>query len=158
MLAAMVHVADHQNQVRSMLDVTPDRDGRFDLVFSVNALFHVRAYDRVLPQLRSLVRPGGWAVLVDIVSGARTGAASPLRHRWWGGQDALRTLARRRSLADGWTVLRLRQHPAWMLHTRTNHPLTRPEFHRRYREAFPGAEFTDTIDRFVCALRWQAPG
>lgn len=144
-------------QVRSMLDVTPDGDGQFDLVFSVNALFHVRDHDWVLPHVRSLVRPGGWVVLVDIVSGSPRGAASPLRHRWWGVQDARRTLARRRSAADAWAVLRLRQHPVWMQHARTNHPLTRPEFHRRYREAFPGAEFTDTIDPFACALRWQAP-
>jgi SAM-dependent methyltransferase len=70
-------------QVRSMLDLTPDRDGRFDLVFSVNALFHTGDPDRVLPHVRSLVRPGGWAVLVDIVSGrptnrGRTAGLAPL--------------------------------------------------------------------------------
>jgi SAM-dependent methyltransferase len=141
-------------QVRSMLEVTPDRDGAFDLVFSVNALFHVAAQDGLLAHVRSLVRPGGWVILVDIVS---RGPRALLVHRLWGVQDAARTLARRRSLADAWTVLRLRQHPVWMRHARANHPLTRPEFHRRYAAAFPGATFTDTIDPFVCAVRWQAP-
>ena len=75
--------------------------------------------------------------------------------RWWGVTDAARTLARRRSLADSWTVMRLRQHRVWMRHARLNHPLTRPEFHRRYAAAFPGAVFADDLDRFVCAMRWR---
>ena len=143
---------------RSLLDVTPDTDGRFDLVFSVNTIFHLRDHDRVLPHVRSLVAPGGWAVLVDIVSpGSGARPHSQLRHRWYGVGDAVRTLRRGRSPADAWLVLRLRQHPVWMEHARTSRPLTRPEFHRRYGEVFPGADFTDSIDPFVCALRWQAP-
>ena len=31
------------------------------------------------------------------------------------------------------------------------------EFHRRYGQAFPGTEITDSLDPFVCALRWRAP-
>lgn len=139
----------------SLLDVTPAVDGPFDVVLSVNTLFHLfRSYepDKVLDHVRSLVAPGGWAVLVDIVS---PGPRSPWRHRWWGVEDAARTWARRRSAADAWTVLRLRQHPVWMRHARTNHPLTRDEFHRRYSAAFPGARFVDDIDPFVCAVQWQ---
>jgi SAM-dependent methyltransferase len=143
---------------RSLLDVTPETDGRFDLVLSVNTIFHLRDHDRVLPHVRSLVAPGGWAVLVDIVSPeAAARRHSDLRHRAYGVADAVRTLRRRRSLADAWLVLRLRQHPVWMQHARTNRPLTRAEFHRRYGEVFPGATFTDSLDPFVCALRWQAP-
>ncbi len=54
-------------------------------------------------------------------------------------------------------MLRLRQHPVWMRHAATNRPLTRAQFHARYGAAFPGARFTDSLDPFVCALRWQAP-
>jgi SAM-dependent methyltransferase len=142
-------------EVRSLLDVSPHIDGRFDVVLSVNALFHLfreHACDDVLRHVRTLVAPGGVAVIVDIVS---PGPRAPLVHRWWGVTDAARTLTRRRSLADSWTVLRLRQHPVWMRHARLNHPLTRPEFHRRYATWFPGAEFDDGLDRFVCALRWR---
>ena len=53
------------------------------------------------------------------------------------------------------TVLRLRLHPVWMHHARTNQPLTWPDFHSRYDAVFPGAEYTDNIDRFVCALVWR---
>jgi 2-polyprenyl-3-methyl-5-hydroxy-6-metoxy-1,4-benzoquinol methylase len=142
---------------RGMLDVTPATDGRFDLVLSVNAIFHLRDHDRVLPHVRDLVAPGGWAVLVDIVSPDGGRARTPLMHRWYGVGDAVRTGRRRRSLADAWTVFRLRQHKVWMQHAATNRPLTRADFHARYGDVFPGCEFTDSIDPFVCAIRWQKP-
>jgi hypothetical protein len=44
-----------------------------------------------------------------------------------------------------------------MQHAATNQPLTRAGFHAGYGAAFPGAEFTDSIDPFVCAIRWQKP-
>src|SRR5918999_515443 len=97
-----------------LLDVTPERDGRFDVVLSVNALFNLfREHDPddVFRHVRSLVAPGGTAVIVDVVS-ARSDSA--LRHRWWGIEDAARTLGRHRSAAAAWTVIRLRQHPVWM--------------------------------------------
>ena len=144
-------------RVGSLLDVSPDRDGRFDIVLSVNTLFHLFAEhdaDAVLQHVRSLVAPGGAAVIVDIVTpGPR---AVPV-HRWWGFTDAVRTLVRRRSASDAWTVFRLRQHPVWMRHARTNQPLTRPHFHSRYAALFTGATFIDTIDPFVCALVWRDP-
>ena len=142
---------------RSMLEVAPDTDGRFDLVFSVNAIFHLRDHETVLPHVRDLVAPGGWAVLVDIVSPPGGRARSPLMHRWYGVADAARTLVRRRSARDAWLVLRLRQHRVWMEHAATNRPLTRSQFHELYGAVFEGAEFTDSIDPFVCALRWQRP-
>ncbi len=136
---------------------TPATDGRFDLVFSVNTIFHLRDHDGGLPHLRDLVAPGGWAVLVDIVSPAGERARSPLRHRWYGVREAGRTLRRRRSVADAWLVMRLRQHKVWMRHAATNRPLTREGFHAAYGAAFPRCEFTDSIDGFVCAIRWQRP-
>jgi SAM-dependent methyltransferase len=142
---------------RSLLDVTTARDGLFDLVVSVNTLFHLHGehgVDPVLAHVRSLVAPGGRALLVDVVS---PGPRSPLHHRWWGVTDAARTLGRGRSVADAWAVFRLRQHPTWMRHARTNHPLTRPRFHDAYSRHFPGAIFTDDLDPFTCAASWQAP-
>jgi 2-polyprenyl-3-methyl-5-hydroxy-6-metoxy-1,4-benzoquinol methylase len=140
-----------------LLDLTPERDGRFDVVLSVNALFNLfRDHDPadVLRHVRSLVAPGGTAVLVDVVS-ARS--PSTLRHRWWGVEDAARTLGRSRSAAAAWAVLRLRQHPVWLRHALTNRSLTRAAFHSQCSAVFPGARFTDHLDRFVCAMRWRAP-
>ncbi|WP_305783148.1 class I SAM-dependent methyltransferase [Symbioplanes lichenis] len=144
-------------RIGSLLDVSPDEDGRFDVVLSVNTLFHLFAQhdvEVVLRHVRSLVAPGGTAVIVDIVS---PGPRALLMHRWWGLTDAVRTLRRRRSISDAWTVLRLRQHPVWMRHARLNQPLTRPDFHRRYAGVFAGAEFADTVDPFACALVWRDP-
>src|SRR5918999_67103 len=75
----------------SLLDVSPERDGRFDVVLSVNTLFHLfREHDRddVLRHVRSLVAPGGSAVIVDVVS---PGSRWAWRHRWWGTGEAVRT-------------------------------------------------------------------
>jgi SAM-dependent methyltransferase len=139
----------------SLLDVSADTDGPFDLVFSVNTLFHLFAKhdpDRVLRHVRSLVAPGGCAVVVDIIS---AGPQFMLYLRWTGLRDAARTLVRRRSLPDAWSVLRLRQHPVWMQHARANQPLTRPDFHHSYSTVFPGAQFTDDISPIVCAIHWH---
>lgn len=137
-----------------LLDVAPGSDGLFDVVLSVNALFNLfrdHEPDAVLGHVRSLVAPGGTAVIVDVVS-ARS--RSMLRHRWWGVEDAARTLGRCRSAAAAWSVLRLRQHPVWLRHAHTNRSLTRAAFHERWSALFPGARFDDGLDRFVCAVRW----
>lgn len=144
-------------ELRSLLDVTPGRDGLFDLVLSVNTLFHLYARqspDDVVRHVRSLVAPGGLALLIDVVS---PGHRSTLHHRWWGLADAARTLRRRRSLPDAWAVFALRQHPVWMLHARTNHPLSRQRFHDVLADQFPGVRFTDDLDPFSCAASWHAP-
>ena len=54
-------------------------------------------------------------------------------------------------------AFRLRQHRVWMQHAAANRPLTRDGFHAAYGAVFPGCEFTDSIDPFVCAIRWQKP-
>jgi 2-polyprenyl-3-methyl-5-hydroxy-6-metoxy-1,4-benzoquinol methylase len=145
-------------RVASLLDVSAEKDGPFDVVLSVNTMFHLFAdhgVDDVVGHVRSLVAPGGTAVIVDVVT---PGPRAILIHRWWGVADAARTLRRRRSLADAWAVLRLRQHPVWMQHARRNQPLTRPDFHDHFTAHFPGAEFIDDIDPFICATAWRNTG
>jgi 2-polyprenyl-3-methyl-5-hydroxy-6-metoxy-1,4-benzoquinol methylase len=139
----------------SLLDVTPERDGPFDAVLSVNALFHLfREHDPydVLRHVRSLIAPGGAVVIVDVVSEY---TSSALRHRWWGIEDAVRTFGRRRSASAAWTVLRLRQHPVWLRHVRTNRTLTRAMFHEHYSTVFPDARFNDRLDPFLCGMSWR---
>lgn len=137
-----------------LLDVTPEQDGLFDVVLSVNTLFHLyREHDpdHVLRHVRSLLAPGGTAVIVDVVS---VYSPSVLWHRWLGVRDAVRTLGRRRSASNAWTVLRLRQHPTWLRHVRVNRTLTRDVFHERCSSVFPGARFDDRMDPFICGVRW----
>jgi len=141
---------------RDLRAVTPEGDGLFDLVLSVNTINHLRDHNDTLRRIRDLVAPGGHAVLVDIVyDDARS------RHRLWQYQDALRHAARilvgRRSVSDALAVLKLRWHPTWIELVTTEIPLSRAQFHQRYREVFEGATFADDLLPIVCAIRWQAP-
>jgi SAM-dependent methyltransferase len=144
-------------ECRSLLDVTAERDGRFDLVLCVNTVHNVSDPEPVLSHIRGLVAPGGRAVIVDIV---RPYAWS--HTRWWQYVDAVgvaaRTLVRRRSLGDALAVLRLRWHPAWIkkVARQQNVTLRRAEFRQCYGSAFPGATFAD-LQPVVCAMTWQAP-
>lgn len=140
---------------RSLLDVMPGRDGRFDLVLSVNTVHHLRAHEIVLPHLRALVAPGGDLVVVDIVAGPEW------RTREWHVAEAFRDAeesyrSRSRDAAVAADVLRLRLHPAWLEHVTTNIPLGRAEFRRRYGTVFPGADFVQ-LHRDVAGMRWRAP-
>jgi trans-aconitate methyltransferase len=140
---------------RSLLDVTPETDGRFDLVFTVNTVHHLRAHHVVLPHLLSLVAPGGDIVVVDIVDPGHW------RSRDWHVAEAFRDAeesyrVRSQSPDVAAEVLRLRLHPAWLEHVTTNVPLRRDEFQRRYGAIFPGARFTD-LHKEVVGMYWHAP-
>ncbi|MCC8243138.1 class I SAM-dependent methyltransferase [Saccharothrix luteola] len=141
-------------QARDLFDVTPDRDGRFDLVLAVNTLFAVRDYGRVLPHVRSLIAPGGRLVVIDVVN-------PPGRRPSWHRAQAFRVAAmmavRHRSPAVALDVLRLRLHPTWLEHVTRNTPPTRDDCHAHYRQAFPGARLDDTLDRYLCGVVWNAP-
>ncbi|WP_433174771.1 hypothetical protein [Actinoallomurus sp. CA-150999] len=97
-------------------------------------LFREHDPDDVLRHVRSLIAPGGSAVIVDVVA---VYSRSVLRHRWWGVEDAIRTFGRRRSASAIWTVLRLRQHPVWLQHVRTDRTLTRDAFHETLFRRLP---------------------
>jgi len=72
---AIARATDPQPHVRfehrSLLEVTPDLDGRFDTVLTVNTIHHLRAHHTVLPHLRSLLAPGGHLLAVDITDPVR---------------------------------------------------------------------------------------
>jgi SAM-dependent methyltransferase len=142
-------------QTRSLLDVRPEADGRFDLVLSVNTIHHLRAHDLVLPHIKGLVAPGGHAVLVDIVDpGQWTSRDWHIEEAFRDALDSYRYRSRNHEAAAD--VLRLRLHPAWLEHVTTNIPLTRPLFLSAYRAVFPGAQFTLDLDNVVAAVHWQA--
>jgi 2-polyprenyl-3-methyl-5-hydroxy-6-metoxy-1,4-benzoquinol methylase len=154
-LARASHQRPHVRfEQRSLLDVAPETDGRFDLVFSVNTVHHLRAHEVVLPLLRRLVAPGGDVVVIDIVAGPEW------QHRDWHVSEAFRDAEesyreRSRDADVAAAVLRLRLHPAWLEHVTTNIPLTALEFRRHYSSVFPGANFT-ALHRDVAAMWWHA--
>jgi SAM-dependent methyltransferase len=145
-------------QVRSLLDVSTDQDGQFDLVFSVNTIHHLQDNERVLPQMKSLVMPGGYAVIVDIVNPVGpdewTSLDWHISEAFHAAEDSYRH--RSRTVEGAIDVLRLRLHPTWLEHAMNHTPLSREEFHSVYNAVFPGATFDD-LRPDVAAMHWRAP-
>jgi trans-aconitate methyltransferase len=135
-------------------EVTPERDGPFDVVLSAYALHHVTELETVLQQIRSLVAPGGRAVLIDIVD--RRGK-TPRWRRY--GEAARRFPAdlMQRGPRQAAEVYGLRTHPAWLAHLDTDRYLSPQEFGRRYGAIFPGARFA-TIEHRMQVMWWKKPG
>ena len=125
---------------RDLRDVTTDQDGRFDLVFSAYALHHVEL-DSALHRIRSLVRPGGQVLLVDVVDDR---SAVP---RQWLRRQAWRTLAadlryRRRPLRDAVELLRLQLDPDWLDHQAGERLRSAADWDAHCRVVLPGATIT----------------
>jgi SAM-dependent methyltransferase len=157
----IAHAARHRvrsnirYEQRDLLDVTPDRDGRFDLVLSTHALHHVVRLDAALLGIRDLVAPGGQVILVDNVDSRRQ-----VPRRWFVTQ-ALSALGgdlrhRRRPIREAMEVYRLSTHPAWLDHLTTDVFLPPEEFESIYGSVFPEAEFTPMYR--ARAVHWQHPG
>lgn len=143
-------------QTRSLLDVDAESDGRFDLVFSVNTIYHLQDHETVLPHVRSLVAPGGTVVVVDIVDPGQWRSIDwHISQAFVYAEESYRNRSRDHNVAAD--VLRLFLHPTWLQHMKDNIPLTRSEFRRHYSTVFPGAEFTDDIYSVVAAMKWRAP-
>lgn len=143
---------------RSLLDLTPEQDGTFDAVVTVNTVHHAGALDAVLPHLRRLVAPGGWLLLVDIVNPGRWGQrdwhveqafAACLHFYHAGGED----------LDAATDVLRLLAHPRWLDMTTRDIPPTRGDYRQHAERVFPGARYTEDLHPMgiQTAFAWQAP-
>jgi ubiquinone/menaquinone biosynthesis C-methylase UbiE len=132
-------------------DVTPERDGPFDLVLSAFALHHVSDLETALQQIRSLLVAGGVVVLVDIVDWR---GKAP---RWWLHWEAARRFGddlMQQGLRAARELYGLRTHPAWLAHLDTDRHLSAEAFEQRYSAVFPGARFT-TLDRRIRAMWWR---
>jgi SAM-dependent methyltransferase len=142
-------------QQRDLLDVTPGRDGLFDLVLSTHTLHHVPDLAYALAQIRSLVRSGGQAVLIDNVDPRHQ---APRR---WLRAEARKTLLldlrhRRRPTREAIDVYRLSTHPGWLDHVATDVFLTAEEFTQTYRAVFPDADVTPFYR--TMAMHWHDNG
>lgn len=139
---------------RDLADVTLERDGRFDLVFSAYTLHHVPDPAAALQQMRRMLRPGGQIIVVDVVDDRRR------IPRKWLRRQALRAFAgdlrtRRRHPRQALELLRLQLAPAWLDHITTDQLLAPAEWEAIGQAVLPGAVFTP-LDRGR-ALRWTNP-
>jgi SAM-dependent methyltransferase len=136
---------------RDLRSVEPAADGQFDLVFSAYTLHHVVEFPSALYRMRSLVRPGGWLLLVDLVDDR------PLVPRSWFRRRAWRTFGadlrhRRRGIGEAVELLRLQLDRDWLDHQTTDRLRSTEEWDAHCRAVFPGATI-GPLDR-ARALAW----
>lgn len=139
-------------QQSDLHELTPAEDGGADLVFSAYTLHHVPHFETALHHLRSLVRPGGQLLLVDLVDDRRQVPRSWFRAEAWrtARGDLLR---RRRPVGEAVELLRLQLDPDWLDHQTTDRLWPADEWDRQCRSVFPGAAIAP-LHR-ARALSWQ---
>jgi SAM-dependent methyltransferase len=131
-------------------------EGEFDLVFSSATLHHVKPLRPALEHLRSLVRPGGQAIIADVMAPQRRTHrfVHHLAPRGFFIAGALLNLmvdfvSRRPDAVD---KFRMATYQPWLDHLATDRFLTTSEFDHTYGSVFPGATFTQLQHLRVC--RW----
>lgn len=144
-------------RVGDLWEITPETEGTFDLVFSVNTLHHLGPDPaRYLEHVRRLLRPGGHVVVIDCVRHTPAWASNTLTYGVYRFSrtmtGAVRAGVTGRSVTDALASYRLRRHPNWRSLAAQAATLTRAEFHQHYAAAFPGVSFTDSLDPAVCAI------
>lgn len=139
--------------VRGDLATYSDPHGEgFELVFSSTALHHVDDLDAALANVAALVKPGGWAVLRDVVRLDNPRLVWIWRHGGFVIGPVTDTLRRRNTWAD----LRFQLSPPWVRHLLADRWLTAGEFAQRYRAAFP-CGLVERRPGELTTLRWQKP-
>ena len=156
--APLIHIARQRRphprvdyQISDLADFD-DPDG-FDLVYSHTMLHHVADYPAALCRLRSWVRPGGTAVVIDNVCDLY-----PTPPRWAYTHGALRDLPndlRRLGPRDTWRLYRFRTSEPWLAHLASDRYLSRTQFRQLYNAVLPGARFHDL--GFALAAIWTDP-
>ncbi|GAB2690885.1 class I SAM-dependent methyltransferase [Kitasatospora kifunensis] len=129
-----------------------DTTGPYDFVLSAATLHHVPDLGAALRHVRSLVAPGGRAVLIDTVSPR---AATP---RWWLYCGSVRKLAQHvvaRGPGVAWEIFRLSTGD-WLEHRASDRYLSREGFDHAYGTVFPKARF-QPVGR-AQGMVWDAPG
>jgi 2-polyprenyl-3-methyl-5-hydroxy-6-metoxy-1,4-benzoquinol methylase len=140
---------------RDVLAVTAEPARKFDVVLSVHTLHHVGPPDVVLPRVRSLVAPGGVAVLADIVDpGDWTSPGFHVDRAFAEACDAYAVTGDRQAALS---VLGLLLHPRWLAMADADTPLTRGQFHDAYTAEFPGVMITDDLHPLMAGAVWRNP-
>jgi SAM-dependent methyltransferase len=155
-------------QQRNLTDVTPDQDGRFDLVFTAYTLHHLPDLSAALGHLRDLVRPGGQVIAVDVVDIRKPSpdtSSAPIGQttcvpRGWFRRQALRQLLtdlrhRSRPPRQALELLGLQLDPAWLDHQTTDRLLHATDWEIAASRAFPDAQIAPF--HRARALHWHAP-
>jgi 2-polyprenyl-3-methyl-5-hydroxy-6-metoxy-1,4-benzoquinol methylase len=142
-------------ECRSATDLIPERDGLFDLVMSVNAVFHMGPAYIVLPKLRDLVAPGGRMVIIDVTQ--PDGAAEPREQSAYAFETAKIIYDVSGDVEAAVDSVRMMLHPRWLEMSARAMPLTDTEFTLQYEKALPGVRIIRDIIPTMSAAVWDAP-
>ena len=148
---AMIEIAERDRsrpniryQNRDVLHLTPEHDGRFDLVLAFSCVLHVGPPDLVLGHFRRLVAKGGTLLIIEAMG-----------HPTWGSRDWQVDFAFRAARAawdatgdidDVAAALQLMLSPTWLEVSGISVPLAREDFLREYSAALPGATVEEGYD------------
>jgi SAM-dependent methyltransferase len=124
-------------EVRDLRTVTADTDGRFDVIVCAYTLHHLGDITAALWHLRSLLRPGGTALLVDVTDEQGSPRRGRLRRQAWSRFAA--DLRHGRPLAEAVELLRLSLDRDWLDHQTTDRLLPPTDWHLAVASVFPGA-------------------
>lgn len=145
-------------ECRDVLDLSPERDGTFDAVYTTNSAFFMGPADVVLPQFRRLVAPGGKLVVLDMTrpdedSSAPTNGAEKSFQPFEIAHTIYQISGDTEIVID---ALRYMLHPRWREMSDENTPPTLGEFRREYRRFFPGVRIAENVIPNLSGAVWQA--
>lgn len=142
-------------QIRGAFDMTPEKDGLFDVVFAFSCVLHMGKPDVILPHLAALVAPGGALVIFD-----------PERPDDWGQENwqvnyAFK-LARMAYDVTGKVEIAINAirgftHESWLAISERSFLFSREEFRREYSAALPDVTFPEDIFPGFLTAYWRRP-
>ncbi|WP_059007787.1 class I SAM-dependent methyltransferase [Streptomyces specialis] len=140
-------------QVRDAFDVTPAKDGLFDVVFGFSSVFLMGAPRVILPHLAALVAPGGAFVVFEPQRPADYGDENwRINFAFQIARTAYDVTGR---LESSINVLRLFGHRNWTEISERSAPMNGPEFRREYTAALPGTVFMENVFPGLLTAYWR---
>lgn len=142
-------------QVRDAFDMTPEKDGLFDVVFAFSCVFHMAKPDVILPHLAALVAPGGALVIFDPERPDDYG-----QENWqvnYAFKVARMVYDMTADVAMAINVIRGFTHESWLALSERSVPFSREEFHREYSAVLPDVTFAENIFPGFFTACWQRP-
>ncbi|MDT0442262.1 class I SAM-dependent methyltransferase [Streptomyces johnsoniae] len=142
-------------QVRDALDMTPEKDGTFDLVFAFSCVFLMGEPRQILPHLAALVAPGGTLVISDpenMIEPDRPDMQADLAFKF--ARVAYDVTGR---VENSVKALKLFMHENWGRISEQSTKLSHTEFVREYSAALPGVEILDDVWPGMQTARWHKP-
>lgn len=140
-------------ECRDALELSPSSHGRFDLVLSVNAVFHLGPAQLVLPRLRELVAPGGRLVIIDVTRPDAAAERLPSSYAFDTAEIIYAATGDADAAADS---MRMMLHPRWLQMSAACTPLTDAEFAEQYAAALPGVRFAKDLIPTMSGAVWDA--